>query len=72
MTIGATVVLLAVAVDPFMQQLIQFQSRLQYSNSEDVFLPLATRYSKGSQYITFPIVYMDGKSDSVGKAENVD
>ncbi|KAF2103015.1 hypothetical protein NA57DRAFT_16228, partial [Rhizodiscina lignyota] len=50
---GALIVLLSVAVDPFIQQVIQFQTRLVFQDNplkNNATIAQAQRYSKGSEF----------------------
>ena len=46
--IGAWVIILAVAVDPFLQQLLTYNSDLIFSNDSTSAVPYAGRYSQGT------------------------
>lgn len=48
--LGALVILLDVAVDPFSQQLIQLRQDLVYSEDGETVLSSAGRYSRGSYF----------------------
>ncbi|KAF3768099.1 hypothetical protein M406DRAFT_254587, partial [Cryphonectria parasitica EP155] len=48
--LGALVVLLSIAVDPFSQQLVQYKQDVVYSANAETTIARAGRYSKGSEY----------------------
>ncbi|KAI9733085.1 MAG: hypothetical protein M1834_003631 [Cirrosporium novae-zelandiae] len=49
--IGAVITILALGLDPFAQQLLQLQSRLEYSKPDNLTgIAQARRYSKGNKY----------------------
>lgn len=47
---GVLITLLAVAIDPFSQQLIQYKQATVFLEDDAVTIPLCQRYSKGSEY----------------------
>ncbi|KAI9654474.1 MAG: hypothetical protein M1821_006564 [Bathelium mastoideum] len=62
LALGTAVIVLAVAIDPFVQQLVQLQSLVVYRNDTNAALPTATRYSKGFQY-SIEIIDCDADND---------
>jgi hypothetical protein len=48
--LGAIIVLLDVAVDPFSQQLVQLRQDLVYNEDHEAVISRAERYSKGSWF----------------------
>ncbi|KAK0615498.1 hypothetical protein DIS24_g11758 [Lasiodiplodia hormozganensis] len=48
--LGALTTIFAIAIDPFTQQLVQFEEKSTEVESFDVTIPRATRYAKGSVY----------------------
>ena len=51
--IGAVTTLLALAFDPFVQQLVQFETRLVYDADPRTTIARAQRYSKGNEIFSF-------------------
>lgn len=51
LVLGAIIVILSVALDPFSQQLIQIDWRLSFRDSTLATVPVAKRYSKGFRFI---------------------
>lgn len=49
--IGALITLLAIAIDPFTQQLIQLEQIMIYTPNTAVVIPRAQRYSQGNEYV---------------------
>lgn len=56
--LGALIILLDVAVDPFSQQLVQLRQDLVYTEDRETILSSAGRYSKGS-WFQQQILYLD-------------
>jgi hypothetical protein len=51
LTLGAIIVVLSMAVDPFFQQLIQIDWKITYDNMTVARIPIARKYSKGFQFV---------------------
>ncbi|KAK3935004.1 hypothetical protein QBC46DRAFT_358576 [Diplogelasinospora grovesii] len=64
---GVLISLLAVAIDPFSQQLIQYKQGTVSLADDTVTIPLCRRYSKGSEYSTQDgFTMLNGTGQSVG------
>lgn len=48
--LGALVILLDIAVDPFSQQLVQYREDAVYIQDLQTVVQIASRYSRGSEY----------------------
>ncbi|SPO06761.1 uncharacterized protein DNG_09455 [Cephalotrichum gorgonifer] len=68
--LGALITILAIALDPFAQQLVQFGQEMRYTmdNGGASSLPFATRYSKGNSYSKFHAIQIDenGRMEALG------
>lgn len=51
--LGALTTIFAIAIDPFTQQLVQFEEKSTEVESFDVMIPRATRYTKGWVYTDY-------------------
>ena len=54
--VGAVAILLALVFDPFAQQLVRWQTSVEYEMSEAARLPRAVRYSKGNRVAASAVV----------------
>lgn len=61
--LGALVVLLSIAADPFTQQLIQYQQQVVYTEDPNATVNRAGRFAKGSGIRTTSNVSSDGESN---------
>jgi hypothetical protein len=59
--LGALVVLLSIAADPFTQQLVQYEQRVVYTNDASTTVNRAGRFAKGSTIITNSTVLSSGE-----------
>ncbi|KAG8158099.1 hypothetical protein KVR01_011860 [Diaporthe batatas] len=64
LSMGALVVLLSIAADPFTQQLIQYERRVVYTNSTDITVNRAGRFDKGTRTLKY-------STESVFEVESV-
>lgn len=53
--LGALTTILALAVDPFAQQLVQYEHQPAFQTSNDAFIARADRYSKGGEYTIYTL-----------------
>lgn len=58
--LGALVVLLSIAADPFTQQLIQYRQGLVYTEDAKTTVPRAGRFAKGTGIYTMTTVPSSG------------
>jgi hypothetical protein len=54
-TLGALITIATIAMGPFAQQLIQFEQRVSFFNSNDTSISRGQRYSKGTEYLNNPL-----------------
>ena len=54
-TLGALITIATIAMDPFAQQLIQFEQRVNFFDSNDTSISRGQRYSKGIEYLNNPL-----------------
>jgi hypothetical protein len=63
--IGALTTLLAIAIDPFTQQLVQLEQKLAYSADSQTIITRADRYSKGTEN-RIQVIYMESNGTTAG------